>query len=68
MPRDCIYWSMLQSPKQMRECPGCGKAYEKPPPGAFRVVCEDCSIVFDGKSCRSIEEVVEKTHRSRFGL
>lgn len=59
---------MLRSPKQKLECPGCGKEYEKPPPGAFRVVCEDCLVVFDGDDCRKFEEMEDKTHRSRFGL
>jgi len=59
---------MLSHLKQKRECPGCGKAYEEPPSGTVRMVCEDCEIIFDGEVCRVLDEVVEETQRSSFGL
>jgi hypothetical protein len=59
---------MLSQLKHKGECPECGKDYEKPPSGAFRVVCRDCRVVFDGEECRKVKEVLEETQRSCFGI
>gem|GEM_PF-6231611 len=59
---------MLSELKHEGECPECGKAYRKPPSGTVRVVCRSCEVVFDGKKCRQIEDLLEETQRSRFGV